>query len=458
MPPFTRIAATGPDAPPRRWEVAGLGFFALVLVSYGVYVELRSAFQEVRHTDLGCYLRAGWAVRSGDDIYSVTDDNNWHYAYPPAFAVMMAPLADAPTGKPRDLMPPYALSVAIWYVLGVLVTALAIHWLAAALEESSADPPRVFGRRWWYARTLPLYICLAPIGCTYSRGQVNILLVMLVAGMFRAAVRGRNFRSGLWLTAAICLKMIPAFLLIFPVWRRDGRALLGVAAGLVIGVAVVPSLAWGPAGAVEVHKRMADAIIKPGLGLGGDPARDKELIEITATDNQSIQAVVHSYRHWDRLTRPNQADPEAKLVHLFAGVLLTGGLLLAYGFRRDHDVERNLLFLGGLVLVMTVSSPVSHTHYFCLALPAVTVLALRSARQGPGRLLPSPPVLALLIVAGVCFTMPMVPFSEHRREMGLSLYGCLILWTATVVQLRWSAMPQAAQVSATPQAAARAVA
>ena len=37
---------------------------------------MRSAFMQRRMTDLGVYLRAGWAVRSGADIYDVTDDND----------------------------------------------------------------------------------------------------------------------------------------------------------------------------------------------------------------------------------------------------------------------------------------------------------------------------------------------------------------------------------------------
>src|SRR5476651_1099388 len=77
--------------------LAFLGFVALAVIT-----EIRSCYLDSRMTDFGVYLRAGWAVRSGADLYQVTDNNWWHYIYPPAFAVMMAPLADAPAGEPRD--------------------------------------------------------------------------------------------------------------------------------------------------------------------------------------------------------------------------------------------------------------------------------------------------------------------------------------------------------------------
>ena len=51
-------------------------------------------------TDLQVYLRAAWAVRSGADLYTIIDDNQWHYHYPALFAILMTPLADPPAGEP----------------------------------------------------------------------------------------------------------------------------------------------------------------------------------------------------------------------------------------------------------------------------------------------------------------------------------------------------------------------
>jgi alpha-1,2-mannosyltransferase len=420
--------------PLEKWLV---GAFLIAIVGFGALVEVRSAYLSNRKTDAGVYFRAGWAVRADADLYRVADDNGWHYAYSPAFAALMTPLADAPAGQARPWMLPYPVSVAIWYFLGTIVVFLAVHWTALALEESGAIPSMPGSRRWVAMRMLPIMICLCPIGNTLQRGQVNMAVVALVARMFLETVRGRRFHSGCWLAAAICLKVFPAFLVLFPLWRRDRRALAGTAFGLLIGIAVVPSLVWGFSGALDVHEMMLDTVIKPGLGLSSSSTLDREMLEMTATDNQSIQAVVHNFKHWDRATRPALASWGTKLTHLVAGVFLTGGLLLAFGRKRDDNPVRMLLMLGGLVTIMAITSPVSHTHYFCLAVPAVMGLTAYSISRNPRRLYPRTSLLLLLIGLGCFFTLPSVPVWAARREAGLSLFACLILWLMIVIDLAY---------------------
>ncbi|MBI1833182.1 MAG: DUF2029 domain-containing protein, partial [Planctomycetes bacterium] len=74
------------------------GLLFVVLPLLGVMVELRSALMMRRMGDLDCFLRAAWAVRHDADLYAVTSDNDWHYNYPPFYAILMTPLADPPRG------------------------------------------------------------------------------------------------------------------------------------------------------------------------------------------------------------------------------------------------------------------------------------------------------------------------------------------------------------------------
>ena len=126
----------------RRWEKWATILLLFVVVGFGVLVEIRSAFLENRKTDLGTYLRAAWAVRSGANMYTVTDENHWHYCYPPVFAILLTPLADAPADYERDWMLPYPVSVAIWYAFSILVIFLAVHWFAKAFESCLLIRPR----------------------------------------------------------------------------------------------------------------------------------------------------------------------------------------------------------------------------------------------------------------------------------------------------------------------------
>ena len=135
----------------------------------------------------------------------------------------MAPLADPLPWAGRGGYLPYWVSVAVWYLLSAALAWRTAHVFAAAVLP---DTPRGT-RRWWYARLVPLYVCAGGVGFTLGRGQVNVLLLWFVAELFAAAVRGRAFAAGLWLAAAVSLKVIPGFLSLFHFvrgeWEGGGR-------------------------------------------------------------------------------------------------------------------------------------------------------------------------------------------------------------------------------------------
>src|SRR5262249_33720576 len=168
-----------------RWGKIGVIAFFLLLAGFGAHVEQKSAFLTRRMGDLDVFLRAAWAVRNDADLYAITSDNDWHYLYPPFYAILLTPLADPPRDADTTGYVPYAVSVAIIFLLNVGVLFLGVHVLASALEERAGwqDQPR-FCRRWWMLRLWPILICILPIGHTLMRGQVNVFIL----GMLCAAV------------------------------------------------------------------------------------------------------------------------------------------------------------------------------------------------------------------------------------------------------------------------------
>src|SRR5262249_43213400 len=285
---------------------------------------------------------------------------------------------------------PYEVSAAVLYVFNVLCLAVGIHVLASALEKASADPavrglPR-WRRRWWLLRTLPVLACLPPIGHTLMRGQTNLLLLALICGLTAGLVRGRSLLAGLCLAGAICLKIFPAFLLIVPLWRRDWRCLGGCALGLFVGLVLVPLVALGPRMFVTEYRELAKVLVGPALGLGEDQTRAEELINVTATDNQSFLAVLHNTLHLDRDTRPNEAPPwERRTAWLLGGAFTLLTLAASYRRRRDNGLSAAFL-VGSMTVVMMLTSPVCHTHYFVLSAPLVMALLARSWERHPWRL------------------------------------------------------------------------
>ncbi len=407
-----------------RWERIGVGLLLIAALGFGGVVEVRSAFLKRRMGDLGVYLRGAWAVRQGGgSLYTVTCNNGWHYHYPPLFAILMTPLADPPSGEPPYLAVPYALSVGLWYLFSLACLAWGLHTLADALDP---DSPK-WSRRWWSLRLLPLLACLVPVAGTLVRGQVTLLLLALLCSWLAETVRGRPWLAGLWLSFAICLKIIPALLVLVPLLRRDRRCLAGCAVGLFIGMLVVPVTVLGPTQTMLCYRELVETVLAPGLGAGDDRSRAAELIDVTATDSQAFLAILHNARHPDPLTRPHTADWLTRVAHwLLAGAMT---LVTLAAFRRREDAREDVLLGGTLILAMLLASPVCHLHYFCLAVPLLMVLVALGRGQGlsPGRGL-----LLLLAVYAVALLLPSLPGMQVTRDQGSALAGALLVWVAAL--------------------------
>ncbi len=476
--------------PLSRLEKAGLLALFLAFAGFGALVLQRSAFLKRRMGDTGVYLRAGWAVKAGGhDLYRVTCDNRWHYCYPPTYAVLMVPLADPPdrdaglaaattaglvggpggagpllaatalAASPLPFQPgppgglPYPVSIAVCYAFNLLCLALAVHLLAGALSESSPSPGlrrlSAGSRGWWAMRILPVLVCLPPIGHTLMRGQTNLLLLLFVCGMVACMLRQQPARAGAWLAGAICLKIFPAYLLLVPLLRRDGRCLAGCALGLVVGLGLVPLAAMGPRQTVACYQDLAEVLIAPALNLGGDSSRAKELLEVNATDNVSFQSALHNNLYPIQALRPRVASPAVRNAHLLLGAALTL-LTLLVGRRAWRGTGPELaLMIGALVLVMLPCSPVCHSHYF--ALSVVMVMALLAVAWERDAITPlSWALVGVFALQGAGNALTHLPALERFKDAGAALGLALTLWaTGCVVMLRRRPLP-AAQAEAAP--------
>lgn len=417
----------------RPWERIALGLLVALFVAFGAVVELRAAFSQLRQTDFGVYARVGWAVRAGENIYAVEDDRHWHYCYPPPFAVLMTPLADPPAGADRTGYLPFAASVGIWYLFSLGCAIFAVDRFAKAILPD--QPPGT--RRWWSARSGPFVALLGAIGYTLSRGQVNLFVVALIAGMFAAHVRGKRFTAGLWLGAAICVKVIPAFLGLFFLLKRDTRAIGGTAAALAVGLGVLPAAVWGVGGMVELNRQMLTAVLQPGTTGGGDQTRAEELTRSTSTDSQSIQAAVHNLLNPDPAKRPADAAPETRLAHWLAGGLLTLAVVLA-ARRMDATPANDLLLLGSLAVLMLHLTPVSHMHYYAFGLPLVCGVWLKSLSGNPGRLTARGWAYAAVAFWGATTAVPLFPgpVFDVLRSSGLGLAASVVLLAFAATLMR----------------------
>jgi hypothetical protein len=296
------------------------------------------------------------------------------------------------------------------------------------------DKPTLGSRRWWQLRLLPLLACVPAIALCLSLGQVTLLLLLLIGGMTVSLTQGKDFRAGLYLSAAICIKVFPAFLLLYPLWRRRMRCLQGRCLGLFLGLVLVPIAALGFGRTVSSYQQWARVMLLPAFGLGDDRSRAEEFLNVTATHNQSFAAILHKALHPDRAASPAAPALGVRVANWVLGGLLTLVTLLAAGKRRTDSALEIILFVGALSVIMLAILPAGHPHYYCLvALPLMGVVAqsFHSEHRHAWRW-----SFALCIVHFVGSGLPTLPGCKRFYDLGTILIAALLMAGIGLILLR----------------------
>lgn len=430
-----------------RWErylIVGLGLFVLV---FGWIVLQRSAYMQDRHTDAGVYFRAAWAIQSGESIYQVRDDNGMPYVSTPFLAMLLTPLADPPTGTPsgkRGYSLSYPVSVVVNYLLSVAAIFAAMHILASAIESQSRnlnlrDHPR-YGRRWWTLRALPIIVCAPMVGSTLSRGQPTHYILLCIVLMTVAFMRGRSVLAGWWLAAAVCIKVFPAYLVLYPLWRRDLRCLLACAAGLMVGFLVLPAVIMGPARTIATYQEYVRFFLYPAFS-GVDSIGNARWWDEIYGHTQSFKAVFFRLTYPDPMQRPAVIPRVFWVVHITLSIVVMIVSLRAAGWTRRQTPLANgtealisLLFAGVLITGVLPMIPASRDHYFSLGTILVMALLAVGWRHTDRFILPS----RWIVLFSAIFLFQLAVQTSRIGvvdDLGNVIWAEMLLWSAGIYQL-----------------------
>ncbi len=436
------------------------------LVIFGFVLERRTALRNQPMTDLGVFACAAGAVASDANLYAISDWHGWHYHYPPLMAILMRPFAH-PLPEPLPEISPgaartaantpwgYNLTgvssqycplgarnarffwiVAGWYLLSVALLLLSLHTLACGLEGArlSDGPPEdaVLRRRWWLRRLLPMLIVVTSIGSELSRGQVDLTLLAAIAFALYFAVRGRPWVAGLCLVFPACVKLFPALLGFWPLWRRRWAMIGGMLAGALLGLIAIPALVCGPTRTVALYRDWVNVLLLPGLGAGSDASRAAELTGMNSTDNQSLLAFIHNWSHRGLTleARRQPASAAARAAAALAGLAMLAAACWAAGRRRTENRRAAYGFAGMLTGIMLLMSPVTHSFYLVLLIPLLMALVDSGLDAGitPRRRLTLATILGLFWVVDLIIRL--VPKNGVVPTLGLPTLTVLMLLTA----------------------------
>ena len=203
----------------RKLMVTGLAATAVGLVVLAVF---RNSYFDSRvyHGAIVYWFRDGGMVYD-----FLRPGTPYGFTYPPFAGLVMAPMAVLPL-----------LMVMILATVGTAITtALLVHWLAGPYIERQGWSPR-----YAYVIAFCLFLAFEPVRETIAFGQVNTLLLALVAGdMLLGLAKGRRW-AGVGIGLATAIKLTPGVFIVYLLVTRRWRA-----AGTAIGTATAVTLLAG---------------------------------------------------------------------------------------------------------------------------------------------------------------------------------------------------------------------
>lgn len=399
------------DVPPgHRWWLLTVA----MLTAAGI-VTIFSSFHGF--LDLDVYRLGVRQWLGGGDMYgtlpATRDGARLPFIYPPFAAIVLSPLALIPWSVARLLN--FGLTVA---ALGVT-----IYLCTRRLWPGSARPGS-WPSDWPSAAVisgfaLPLALWLEPVRETIGFGQINLILMALVAA--DCLVENPRWPRGLLIGIAAAIKLTPAVFLLYLLLRRDIRATaVTIASGALataVGFAVLPTESvryWfgGLAGAA---------------GVSGSPY----------ANNLTVKAALA------RLSPPPPI--QSGLWLLVAAVVLAAAVVgIRRALRQSHAVLAMVITsAAGLLL-----SPTSWSHHWVWVVPALLTMVAESVRtRSVGWIVAGVATMCTCYV-GMHNFLPKGDGRELAWSSGEHLLGnsyvlltlvLLIVWAAPAVRPTWQA-------------------
>jgi alpha-1,2-mannosyltransferase len=319
-----------------RWHV-------LIVAALAVAVALFLSVAATRHGffDLKVYYGAMryWLVEGGPIYDWLKPDSSYGFTYPPFAALTMVPMAYVS----------WPVAIGISATATVLAGGLVLWWLVDPVAR------RMGWTRWFaFAVAICLVAAFEPVRETFTFGQVNLLLLFLVAADLLLLVARNSRWAGVGIGLATAIKLTPGIFIVYLLVTRRWRA--AIAASVAAAGATLLAAAF----AVDSSRVFWTSAVWNTDRVGA----------LAFVSNQSWQGVIA------RLA-PNRPSTLAWL-----GLVLATLVIWAWRSRAAaaaHDEATGLALTG---VTQCLVSPVTWVHHLVWLLPAL-VLLLDNATAAP---------------------------------------------------------------------------
>jgi len=394
-------------------------FIVLVVPLYAIR-GLNNSLDHARGTgtvggiDFKAYYIAADMLRSGKDFYDVQLQakevqarglplNESYYIYPSLLAILFVPLTALPIQQAAQ----------VWFFLNMALYALCLVVISRALNL----------RR--HRGILPLLWILAflfpPALFTLYKGQVNIVILLLLALTYWLCARNRHVLAGAALGTASMIKIIPVLVIPHAFWRR--KYALGLTAlGTIFVVAILGLVIVGPG----PHRTFLASVLPSLAQPRPNPANQSlgGFLSLLLVENPYSDPLAHNPALWRALT-------------LSSSALLVSGVVLALWHVRARASRTDLEF-ALIVTTLPLVSNIGWVDMFVLLVFPYAVL-LKYALQGEMRMR----WRVTSIISAICVSFPrlldLLPSMVARYEslvrnpvsMSLPFFGLMLIWLAT---------------------------
>jgi alpha-1,2-mannosyltransferase len=395
-----------------RWPTVAWRLFQLLTVAAVVWAGWRLLATTPYRIDIDVYRMGGRAWLDGTSLYRdgvlfhTEAGLNLPFTYPPLAAAAFSPFAWL------SLDAASATITVITFAL-LLVTTMIVLTRLRVWEQSAAISGPAWRRRCWLAAAIvaPAVVYLEPIRSNFEFGQINVVLMTLVIA--DCVPRKTPWPRGLLLGLAIALKLTPAVFLLYFLLRRDTRALLASVASAILATAL--------GFVVAAHDSWE---------YWTETVHDTDRIgTATYLTNQNIAGT---------LARLGLGETPRFVIWLIACFAVLG--LTVWAVRRVlrsgesselRSGDKAVLALICVAMFGLVVSPVSWSHHWVWALPAVLVTAVLGIRYRNA-------AMSVISAVGILlmYFAPIHLMTEHKETSAAlwrQLLGGSYVWWAVAL-------------------------
>ncbi len=331
--------------------------------------------------DFRCYYQGSKDFYKGESLYFTNDINRtceraqkapeaanykFHtgFYYPPSFGGMMIPFG----------MIEYALSVKLWNFFNIWLFFASLYLLIKIFAPYTLEKNK---------QTILILVTgalvLSYVQICIRYGQVQILVVFLLILSFYLLERDSYFFGSLCIVASICIKFIPAILLLYPLLIFNKRNIYRFFfhSGFLVVITLLFSCFF--------RSPLLD-LKEFAMALGGKS-------QGIAVENLNQSFFAGMIRLLTEVKVDNEIKPfinimslrveNVKFIYIFVSSVVFFGLI-ALGFfnvRNTDLIESRFSFYSLLITFVTIFSPLAWSHYFVWLLPGIFLIVQRLIKR-----------------------------------------------------------------------------